>query len=223
MLSSRLVLVLLAWAGPDGPSRPIDTFAGTGAIGPVADGGRASASPLGEPFHCDLDAEGNLYIADAADHRIRRVDAKSGVISTVAGCGKPGTDGDGGPATLARIDTPYAVAVAPNRDLYLVQQRGRAVRKVDGRTGVISTLVGPSSRLVEPNDCCLDGKGGLLIADVGAWRVDRVDLATGGLGPFAGVGKIGEAGDGGPAAKAVLKGARGRLRRPVGEHLCLRA
>jgi len=207
------LLALLTSVPPVGPGI-IDRVAGTGATGPAVDNILARQSRLGEPFHCDIDAAGNLFIADATAHRIRRVDAKTGVISTVAGTGEAGMDGDGGPATQARIDTPYAVAVDRDGTLYVVQQKGRAIRKVDGRTGLISTLTAsdPKIRPVEPNDCCLDGKGGLLIADVGAWTVIRVELATGAWSTFAGAGKAAapaiDKGDGGPATRALLKGAR---------------
>src|SRR5207302_5448407 len=101
---------------------------------------------------------------------IRKVDGRSGVMTTVAGNGQKGFDGDGGPANEAMMR--------------------------------------------EPNDCCLDGKGGLLIADVADWRVRRLDLKTGAIATFAGVGKPkgktdrGRIGDGGPAADAILVGAR---------------
>jgi sugar lactone lactonase YvrE len=117
--------------------------------------------------------------------------------------------------------------VGPAGDLYVVDRLNAVVRKVDGRTGVISTVAGtgkrgssgdggPGSRatLDEPNDCCLDGKGGLLIADVRAWRVRRLDLEAGTITTFAGTGRPRgkwtreDKGDGGPATKAVLHGAR---------------
>ncbi len=229
MRISTLVLGLAALS-PRAGAGPgtIDTYAGTGRAATAGadpgggDGGLARSTPLGEPFHCDLDGRGDLYIADATAHRVRKVDAATGRIATVAGDGRAGSDGDGGPATSARIDTPYAVAVdGRTADLYIVQQRGRVVRKVDGKSGVISTLAVPAvtaaagaagGPLVEPNDACLDGRGGLLVADVGDWRVRRVDLATGAVTTFAGRGKdarSGHSGDGGPATQAVIAGARG--------------
>src|SRR5205823_3922704 len=121
-----------------------------------------------------------------------KVDLKTGKISTVAGCGEKGYAGDGGPATRAKMNEPYAVVVSPEGELYIVDRLNAAVRKVD-RAGVISTVAGTGkpatlspdggkgteTALNEPNDCCLDGKGGLLIADVKDWRVRRLDLKTG--------------------------------------------
>lgn len=205
----------------------ITTVAGTGKAGFSGDGGPAVAAQLNQPFHCELDGKGNLYIAEANNHAIRKVDLRSGIISTVAGTGKKGYAGDNGPAVKATFQEPYAVVASPEGDLYIVDRLNAVIRKVDGQTGTVSTVAGTGKKgssgdggpaikaeLVEPNDCCLDGKGGLLIADVADWRIRRVDLKTGIITTFAGTGrKAGKVdrsriGDGGPAAKAVLVGAR---------------
>lgn len=211
----------------DRPSTPtMTTAAGTGKPGYSGDGGPAVKAQLRQPFHCELDAQDNLYIAEAGNHCIRKVDRKTGKIATVAGCGKKGYSGDGGPATKATMHEPYAVAVDDANNLYIVDRLNAVVRKVDGKTGIITTIAGngkkgasvdgqlaTQSSLREPNDCCLDGKGGLLIADVQDWRIRRVDLMTGRLTTFAGTGRPrgkfqGSKGDGGPATKAVIVGAR---------------
>src|SRR5262245_27769541 len=77
----------------------IDTVAGTGKAGYAGDGGKATAAQLNQPFHCDLDGKGNLYVAEAFNHCIRKIDLKTGVITTIAGTGTKGYTGDGGPAT----------------------------------------------------------------------------------------------------------------------------
>lgn len=119
------------------------------------------------------------------------------------------------------------MVVSPEGDLYIVDRLNAVIRKVDGQTGLVSTVAGTGKKgysgdggpgikagLVEPNDCCLDGQGGLLIADVADWRIRRLDLKTGIITTFAGTGrKTGKVdrstiGDGGPATKAVLVGAR---------------
>jgi streptogramin lyase len=205
----------------------IDTVAGTGKAGYAGDGGKATAAQLNQPFHCDLDGKGNLYVAEAFNHCIRKIDLKTGVITTVAGTGAKGYTGDGGPATRATFNEPYAVVVSPTGDLYITDRLNAAIRKVDGATGVITTVAGTGkpgtsgdggkateAPLNEPNDCFLDGQGGLLIADVRDWRIRRVDLKTGLISTFAGTGRVSGAvnrsaiGDGGPAAKAVIVGAR---------------
>jgi hypothetical protein len=227
-----LLLVVSCAVQADPPAKgEIATAAGTGKKGFAGDGGKATAALLNEPFHCELDGKGNLYIAEAMNHCIRKVDFKTGVITTVAGNGKKGYTGDGGPATQAAFNEPYAVVVNERDDLFIVDRLNAVVRKVDGKTGVVTTVAGNGKKghagdggpgadamLREPNDCCLDGKGGLLIADVADWRIRRLDLKTGVITTFAGVGKAkitaktkidrAACGDGGQADKAVLVGAR---------------
>jgi DNA-binding beta-propeller fold protein YncE len=209
----------------------MSTFAGTGQRGHTGDGGPAAKATLSEPFHCDLDNRGHLYIAESMNHCIRKVDLTTGIITTIAGNGKKGYTGDGGPATQATFNEPYAVAVTKDNDLYIVDRLNAVVRKVDGKTGIVTTVAGNGKKdfagdgglgikaaMREPNDCCLDGKGGLLIADVADWRIRRLDLTTGVITTFAGVGKAkialktkidrAQCGDGGPAGKAIIVGAR---------------
>lgn len=222
-----LLAVALAPAAATQPGATMSTVAGTGKKGHTGDGGPATQATLNQPFHCDLDAHGNLFVAESGNHCIRKVNLKTGVISTVAGTGQKGYTGDGGPATQATFNEPYAVLVSPEGDLYIVDRLNAVVRKVDGKSGKVTTVAGSGQKgfggdggpgnqaqLREPNDACFDGKGGLLIADVGDWRVRRLDLKTGVLTTFAGTGrpkgKIDRAriGDGGPAKTAVLVGAR---------------
>lgn len=204
----------------------MSTVAGTGKLGFAGDGGPAAQALLNQPFHCEL-AGDLLYIAEANNHCIRKVHLPSGKIETVAGNGKKGYTGDGGKATDATFNEPYAVVADANGDLYIVDRLNAVVRKVDGKSGSVSTIAGNGKKdyagdggkaaeasLREPNDCILDGQGGLLIADVADWRIRRVDLKTGTISTFAGTGKAKgkidrkEIGDGGPAAKAVIVGAR---------------
>ncbi len=205
------------------------TVAGTGKKGLSGDGGPAIKARLNQPFHCELDGKGNLYVAEAVNHCIRKVNLRTGVITTVAGTGKKGYSGDGGQATKATFNEPYAVVVNDRGDLFIVDRLNAVIRKVDGKTGVITTIAGTGKKgysgdggaatkaeLREPNDCFLDGKGGLLIADVGDWRIRRVDLSTGKISTFAGTGRPkgrkrpsrSKIGDGGPAKDAIVVGAR---------------
>lgn len=221
-----LLLVACLAAEPAIPPQPINTVAGTGKPGFAGNGGMATAALLDQPFHCDVDGAGNLYIAEAGNHCIRKVDGKTGIITDIAGTGTKGYSGDGAAATKATLNEPYAVIVGPGGDLYIADRLNAVIRKVDGKTGVISTVAGTGKKgyggdegkataalMREPNDCCLDGKDGLLIADVGDGRIRRLDLKTGIMATFAGTGKPkGKAGkqkgDGGPASKASLLGAR---------------
>jgi hypothetical protein len=204
----------------------IDTVAGSGKSGYFGDNGEATKAQLNQPFHCDLNEE-YLYIAEAFNHCIRRVDRKTSVIDTVAGTGAKGYTGDGGPAIKATFDEPYAVVSDTERNLFIVDRLNAVIRRVDGKTGVVTTIAGNGKKgpsedgvkateasLLEPNDCCLDDKGGLLIADVADWRIRRVDLKTGIITTLAGVGRKklplerNAIGDGGLATKAVIVGAR---------------
>ena len=201
MLPALLMLFLVS--DDSSPKFVITTVAGTGKAGHSGDGGKATSAELNQPFHCALDKHGNLYVAEAFNHCIRKIDAATGIITTVAGCGKKGYEGDGGPAVKATMNEPYAVAVTDEGDLYIVDRLNAVVRRVDGKTGVISTVAGTgkpgyggdggkgtAAQLREPNDCCLDGRGGLLIADVADWRIRRLALKTGIVTTFSGTGPI---------------------------------
>jgi len=208
----------------------ISTIAGSGRSGYRGDGGPAHLAELDQPFHCELGRLGQepvLFIAEAGNHCIRRVNLRTGIITTVAGTGKKGYTGDGGDARLATFNEPYAVVADEEGNLYIADRLNAVVRRVDAQRGTISTIAGNGKKeysgdggpataagLREPNDVCLDGRGGLLIADVADWRIRRVDLRTGMISTFAGTGraqgKIDRKmiGDGGPAASAVVVGAR---------------
>jgi sugar lactone lactonase YvrE len=199
----------------------IQTIAGTGAAGYSGDGGPANQATLREPFMCALDQPGNLFVSEAKNHLVRRIEHNTGIITTVAGTGEAGYSGDGGPAIKARFNEPYSLTVDRNGDIYIVDRLNAAVRKITAATGIITTVAGtgepgysgdgaPGTRaqLREPNDCFLDGQGGLLIADIQDQRVRRLDLATGIITTFAGNGAKVRSGDGMPATQAGIFGAR---------------
>ncbi len=199
----------------------ITTVVGTGERGFAGDGGPASAALLSEPFMCAFDAAGNMYVAEAMNHCIRRVERDTGVIVTIAGTGAEGYSGDGGPATGAAFNQPYSLQVDANGDVYVVDRLNYVIRKIDAGTGTISTVAGtgesgyggdggPGARAQfrEPNDCFLDGRGGLLVADVQDQRIRRLDLASGVITTFAGNGYKQRSGDGRAATEASILGAR---------------
>ena len=214
----------------------IQTIAGTGAKGYAGDGGPALQALLNEPFMCAFDAEGNLYVAEATNHGVRRIDKATGVITTVAGTGAPGYSGDGGLARRATLNQPYSLQIDANGDIYIVDRLNAVIRKVDAVTGFITTVAGtgepgssgdggpgPLAQLREPNDCFLDGRGGLLIADVQDQRIRRLDVRTGIITTFAGTGEKARTGDGRSAAAASILGARAVCTDRRGQHLHLRA
>jgi len=215
-------LAVAAALGAAGPSGTIGTAVGTGQKGFGGDGGPAEKARLNAPFDVTFDASGNLYFSDTFNHRVRRVDAKTGVVTTVAGSGAAGFSGDGGPATKARLNEPYGVVLDREGNLYFADRLNGRVRRVDGKTGVISTAAGNGSKkplgdggpavkagLVEPNGVALglDGRR-LFIADVADHRIRVVDLASGTIATFAGTGEGKHSGDGGPAKAAAIFGAR---------------
>ena len=164
LLSGLTVFV----AAPVAALHRIDTFAGRG----YGDGGPAIAAAIIEPADAATDASGNVYLADRGNHLVRRVDAASGIITTVAGNGSPGHDGDGGPATLAQIIDPTGVALDPaGTSLYIAENVGYRVRKVDLATGIITTVAGSGVKTHT-----IDREGGDPRDDVGDGR--RATLAT---------------------------------------------
>ena len=199
----------------------IRTLVGTGEAGYSGDGGPAGEATLREPFMCAFDPAGNLFFCESRNYVVRRVDAATGIITTVAGTGQAGYSGDGGPATAAMMNEPYSLEVDTDGAIYVVDRLSATVRRVDGATGIITTVAGtgepgysgdggPGSQaqMREPNDCFLDGKGGLLIADIQDQRIRRLDLATGTINTFAGNGEKARGGDGMPASQASILGAR---------------
>jgi sugar lactone lactonase YvrE len=199
----------------------VTTIVGTGEAAFTGDGGPAGAATLHWPHGLAVDRTGSsLYIADSANHRIRRVDLASGTITTVAGSATPGFGGDGGPATAALIQDPKAVYAAPSGDLYIADSGNERVRRVDP-TGTITTVAGTgvtgyggdggpatAAQFDGPRSVAGDGAGNLYVADDNNHRIRRID-PTGVVTTVAGTGTAGSTGDGGPAGSAQLDHPRG--------------
>jgi sugar lactone lactonase YvrE len=186
----------------------ISTYAGT-SFGFGGDGGSAAAAQLACPRGLGFDPLNNLYIADHCNNRIRRVDAATGVITTVAGTGE--TDfatfgGDGGPATSASIHGPEDVTVGPTGDIFIADSGHTRIRKVDIATGIITTLVGPTfpDTVGYVRGLVADQAGNLFAANYTGNRIFRIDTMTGAIAVVAGTGFSGFSGDGGPATLAKL-------------------
>jgi sugar lactone lactonase YvrE len=207
------------------PSGIITTVAGTGVIGFSGDGGAATSAELFTPNGVAVDGAGNLFIADTQNRRIRRVDATTGIITTVAGNGSVGSSGDGGGAVEAELDDPEGVAVDGLGNLYIADTNNYRIRRVD-TTGVITTIAGIgtagltgdggaaiAAQLGEPIGVAVDAQGNVYIADSANNRIRRID-ATGTITTVAGSGCTqpcvpGFSGDGGPATSATLAGPAG--------------
>jgi sugar lactone lactonase YvrE len=200
--------------------RGLQPALGSGGYG--GDGGPATQALLNTPQNVALDAAGNLYIGDTVGHRVRKVDP-NGIITTVAGTGQEGFSGDGGPATQAQLAAVQGVAVDKSGNLYIADQRNRRVRKVDSKTGVITTIVGGGTEPVKdgagataialggrPFGLALDLGGNLFIGDGGLNRILKVSPA-GLVSIVAGTGTPGFSGDGGPATQAQFNNSSPRL------------
>lgn len=194
----------------------IYTYAGNGIQGYSGDGGAASTAELSWPRGVSLDAGGNLYIADTSNDRIRRVDAASGIVTTVVG-GTQGSSGDGGPAISAELSYPEGVTSDAAGNLYIADTLNNRIRKVDAATGIITTVAGngtggfggdgglaTNALLDVPAAVALDTSGDIYVADTGNNCIRRVDAITGIIITVAGDGNAGFSGDGGPATKAEL-------------------
>ncbi len=191
----------------------LTVVAGNGGAGYNGDGGLAIAASLDMPQGITVDGNGNIFIADEGNNRIRKVTAATGIISTVAGNGTAGYNGDGGQATAAELYMPTGVAVDGNGNIYIAEKTDNRIRKVDAGTGIINVAAGggtqgdggpaDSAELGSPWGVAVDGNGNLYIADQGADRIRKVNAATGIITTVAGGGNKG-LGDGGPADSAEL-------------------
>ena len=194
----------------------IDTVAGCGVEGYSGDGGSAVHARIASPHGTALDRHGNIYIADLKNDRVRKVDASTGVITTVAGTGEHGFSGDGGPATDAMLASPIAVFASGNGDLYIADHRNSRIRRVDAATGIITTVAGTGEQgfhgdggsatqaaIALPRDVALDAYGSLYIADGANNRIRKI-VSDGTITTVAGTGRADYSGDCGPARKANL-------------------
>jgi trimeric autotransporter adhesin len=192
----------------------ITTVAGDGAPGFSGDGGPATSASLNHPMGVALDGSGNIYIADEYNNRIRKV-STTGTITTVAGSGGPGNSGDGGLATNAQLYYPTGIALDGSGDLFIADSNNNRVREVSS-AGIITTVAGNGNAgfscangsatgvaLHTPQGVAVDAAGNLFIADFVNNRI-RVVNASGTINTFAGNGKAGYSGDGGPATSAEL-------------------
>jgi hypothetical protein len=203
------IITTIAGNNPFELIRGLAPGVGTGGYG--GDGGPATRALFWNPQHMALDRAGNLYLSEVFNHRVRRVDAVTGIITTVVGTGKEGFAGDGGPATQAQIAGPQAVAFDATGNLYVADGRNRRVRKVD-TNGTITTVAGGGTEPVKDGvqattvalglarTLATDAAGNLFIAD-GSNRIFKMSPA-GMLKIVAGTGTPGFSGDGGPAVQA---------------------
>jgi len=172
----------------DASTGNIRTVAGNGTLGYSGDGGPAASANLFHPTSVAVDASGNIYIADLFSNRIRKVNASTGYITTIAGNGTAGYSGDGGPAVSANLDNPNDVAVDALGNIYIADENNERIRKVNASTGVITTIAGngtygysgdggpaTSASLAYPKGVAVDASGNIYIADANNDRIRKVE------------------------------------------------
>ncbi len=177
----------------------------------------ATAAEFNTPVGVAFDSAGNLYIGDNSNSRVRKVNAATGIVTTVAGTGVAGYSGDGGAATSAQLNGPEVVALDSAGNLYIAEYYNNRIRKVAAATGIITTVAGngtqnysgdggaaTSAALWSPTGVAVDSANNLYIADFGNHRIRKVAAATGIITTVAGNGTLGYSGDSGPATSAEL-------------------
>ena len=201
------------------PARAIRTLAGTGTGGASPDGTLPLVAQLRGPRAVCADRSGNLYIVDTSNHRVLRL-PPGGVLQTAAGNGSKGGAGDDGAARFAQLNAPGACATDSTGNLFIADTANHAIRKVNP-SGTIFTVAGigvagasgdeaaaTAARLDSPRGIVVDDAGDIFIADTGNHRIRQV-TPDGVIHSIAGTGAAGFAGDGGPAAGALLNGPQG--------------
>jgi len=201
---------------PLGP--PINSVAGSANMGYSGDGGLATLARLNQPTSVTFDASGNMFIADYVNNRVRVVNKDTGIITTVAGTGTAGYNGDNRLATGANLNGPCDIAFDTSGDIYIADVINSRIRKINRSTGMITTIAGTGTKgfngdgilatnayLDCPSSIALDSSGNLVFADKYNQRVRKVDFATGLISTIAGSGNAGFGGDGSLATASVVK------------------
>ena len=193
----------------------ITTIAGTGTQGFSGDAGPATSATLDSPQGLALDSSNNLYIADTHNHRIRKLDLTSGLITTIAGT-TPGFSGDNASATACQLNLPTALALDQANNLYVADTGNHRIRKITA-SGLINTIAGNgtqgfsgdagpgiSAAIDSPSGLALDSTNNLYLADTHNHRLRRIDATTGLIATIAGTGTPGFSGDSAPGITATL-------------------
>lgn len=194
----------------------ITTIAGNGQDGFGGDDGPAIEASLSEPSGIALDQEGNIYIADLMNHKIRKVDKITGIITTVAGSGQGSFSGDNGPAIYAALAGPSGVALDKEGNIYIADTFNNRIRMVDKNTGFMSTIAGDGNifrigekessekSISRPYATAIDSNGDIYVTDSDNHLIRKINRKTGEIVSVAGNGKAGFSPDDTPANEASL-------------------
>jgi len=210
-------------------TRMLSNVAGNGKQGYAGDGGPALEASLNQPYEVRFDRAGNMFFVEMQNHIVRRVDARTRIITTVAGTGQPGYSGDGGPAAQAQFRQPHSIAIAPDGALLVCDIGNHRIRRVDLTSGIISTYAGTGEAgptpdgaplagtpLNGPRALAADARGDIYVVLREGNAVYRIDSKAQRIHHIAGTGEKGYTGDGGPARLAKLSGPKGTAWAPDG-------
>ncbi len=183
----------------------------------IGDGTYANNASLAWPQDLSIDLQGNLYVADGNNDRVRRISAATGLITTIAGTGERGYSGDNGPGTTAKLSSPTGTVVDSAGNVFIAEAGNQRIRKISVQTGIITTFAGTggygysgdngpatSATFRNPRSVALDSNGNLFISDTNNNVVRKVSAGTGIITTVAGTGTKGYSGDNGPATSAML-------------------
>ena len=201
----------------------LTTIAGTGDKAYEGDGQLALQASFSAPHEIRFDRDRHLFVVERDSHAVRRIDANTGVVSTVAGTGEAGFSGDGGPAITAQLRQPHSIAFDADGNLLICDIGNGRVRSVNMQNGLISTLSGTGDRqaatpnsgplagtpLRGPRSLDTDNEGNAYLVLREGNAVFRLNLLAGSLERIAGTGETGYTGDGGPALEATFNGPKG--------------
>ncbi len=200
----------------------IETMAGNGMKGFEGDGGPALNASFNLPHEIRFDKAGHLYVVDMMNHAVRKIDARTGVITSFAGTGRMGYSGDGGQAIEAQFNKPHSIQFGPDGHLYVCDIGNHVIRRIELTTNKVTTFAGTGkpgatidgapitgSPLNGPRSIDFDQQGNLWLATREGNQVFKMDLKADRIYHMAGTGKSGFQGNGGQAKEAMLKGPKG--------------
>ena len=205
--------------GQDG--RKLERVVGNGLAGYSGDGGPATDASFNWPHEVRVDEAGNLFVADTRNHVIRRVDGATGIVTTLAGNGKPGFSGDGDRGVKVQFKQPHSVVLDGKGGLLVADTVNHRLRRIDLETGVVRTISGTGEKKLPTDgalaeDVSLHGPRSLAVDSDSIWialregnSIWRIDRKTNTIHHIAGTGAKGYSGDGGPPLQATFNGPKG--------------